>query len=243
MQYIIDKDIALLYGVLLGDGCLSLVYPKNRKSPLKFITITGSSKDDLPFFEQVIHPILRKLRGKNTNIKFRKNCNAIEFNFTDYKLFDFIHSLGFPLGEKLNRLFIPAIFYDLNLVKYVVSGFFSTDGSLVLTKNPNKLYPRLESYITCEKLLKEVYTYLISIGMKGAFYTAKRVNDSRLWNVSQAYRIQFNGKSNLLLYEKLVGFSNPKYQEKFESYIKYDKEYLPISRMAAPRIALGTPSS
>ena len=44
----IDKDIALLYGILLGDGCLSLVSKK------KFITITGSLDYDLPFFEKVV---------------------------------------------------------------------------------------------------------------------------------------------------------------------------------------------
>ena len=39
-----DQKFALLYGIMLGDGCLSLVH--GRK---KFIVITCSLKEDLDF--------------------------------------------------------------------------------------------------------------------------------------------------------------------------------------------------
>lgn len=220
MEIEIDKDFALLYGIMLGDGCLS------QSGRHKFIAITGSSQDDLPFFKEVIHPILRKYRAKDTNIKFKKDCNAIEYNFVDNKLFNFFVSTGFPIGKKGNRLFIPKIFYDLNLVNQIISGFFATDGSLVLTKNPNKYYPRLEVHVISKDLLYEIYTYLLSKGLRGAFYTAKRINDSRPWkNTLQPYRVQFNGINNLLLFNELIGFSNPKYKEKFKHFINYSSDY------------------
>ncbi len=227
MDFKIDKDFALLYGIMLGDGCLSLCNRKNRRTKMKILTITGSSIDDVPFFENVIHPILRRLRGKDTNIKFVKNENTITFNFSDEKLFDFLSQTGFPIGKKLDRLFIPKIFYDMNLVKYVVAGFFATDGSLVLTKNPNKYYPRLEIHVISKILLKEVYDYLLSLGFKGALYKCKRVNVSpgAYREMNQKYRVQFNGKDNLLLFENKIGFVNPKYKEKFDNFLLYDQDY------------------
>lgn len=62
----IDKDLAKLYGIMLGDGCLSLVYERK-----KFIDIAGSLKEDIPFFEHVIIPILFRRLNKNINIKKR----------------------------------------------------------------------------------------------------------------------------------------------------------------------------
>lgn len=239
MEFEIDKDFALFYGIMLGDGCLSYTCKK------KFISITGSSKDDLPFFKEIICPILRNLRGKDTKIKFRKSCNALDYNFVDRRLFDFIHSFGFPIGKKGDKLFIPKIFYDKNLIPYVINGLFSTDGSIVLTKNPNKYYPRLEIHIISKSLLQEVYSYLLTIDLKGAFYLCKRMRHSigAYREVYLKYRVQFNRKNNLLLFENKIGFCNPKYKEKFDNFMKYDSEYIPLNRMAVPRIELGISAS
>ena len=222
MVFKIDKNLALFYGILLGDGCLSLF---NKRK--KFIAITGSSKCDKPFFEKIIHPILKKLREKNTNLRFKKGYNAIEYNFHDKNLFDFIHSIGFPIGRKLNRIFIPKIFYKKNLVKYVVQGFMATDGSLVLTKNPNKYYPRIEAHACCKKVLVQICDYMNSIGMKGFFYRAKRKTKSKngFGEIHKKFRFQFNGKKNLIIFKEKIGFVNPAYMDKFDWFMKYDKEY------------------
>lgn len=209
----VDKDIALLYGILLGDGCLSLV-----KSKHKFISITGCSFDDIPFYEMVISPILRTLRGKETKIKFRKGCNAIDFNFTDIKLFDLIHSLGFPVGKKGPDVIIPDIFYKNLLVDRVVQGFFATDGSLVLTKNPNRLYPRIEAHAIHKYLLLQIHSYLISRGMNGHFYQCKRVKEDLRWNSQKKYKIQFNGRENLIIFDREIGFVNPKHKDRFRNF-------------------------
>lgn len=169
-----EEKFALLFGILSGDGCLSLVNGKK-----KFITITGSLDDDALFFNEIVSPLLRKFRGKDTNIKFRKDCRAIEFNFTDVKLFDLISSKGFPIGKKGQKLIIPQFFYDRELVKYIVQGFFATDGSLVLTKNPNKFYPRVEARVIHKNFLKQIYNYLISLGLNGAYYNCKPRPDTR----------------------------------------------------------------
>ena len=63
------------------------------------------------------------------------------------------------------------------------------------------------------------------MGMRGAFYLAKRKNLNSSYNVQKQYRIQFNGKENLLLFKELIGFINPRYEEKFQNFIRYEAEY------------------
>ena len=62
----LDKDFALFYGIMLGDGCLSEYL--NRGYKMRIIAITGSSLDDLPFFKEVISPLLKKFRNKESKI-------------------------------------------------------------------------------------------------------------------------------------------------------------------------------
>ncbi len=219
MRYSV-KDLAVLYGILLGDGCLSLV--NNTK---KFIAITGGI-NDLDFFKNIVSPLLLKFRGKETKIKFRKDCRAIEFNFTDKGLFDLISSYGFPIGKKGPNITVPNHFLNKNLMKYIVQGFFATDGSIVLTKNPNKLYPRLELHTISTKLIEQTYEYLLSIGLNGHFYKCKRFCRDPRWKVVQdQYRFQFNGLKNLQLFDKLIGFINPKHKRRFVDFIKYSHDY------------------
>ncbi len=215
---------ALLFGIMAGDGCLSHFVSK-QKGEHFIISVTGNYYDDKPFFREIVIPLVIYFRRKNVNIKERPIGGRIDLNFCDKKLFYRIKDAGFPIGKKGPHLIIPEAFYKENLLKYIIQGFFATDGSLVLTKNPNKFYPRIESVVIHKVFLKQIYDYLVSIGLKGAYYKSKSKPDPR-WKTSQEkYRIQFNGKKNLLFFDKLIGFVNPKHKKKFDDFIKYDKEY------------------
>ena len=180
----------------------------------------------------------------------------------DTKLFEFIHSLGFPIGKKGSEIIIPNIFYEKDLMKYIAQGFIATDGSLVLTKNPNKYYPRIEAHAICKNVLKQLHGYFESLGMKGCFYKCKRLK-KEAWARRDMYRFQFNGNKNLQIFNQCIGFVNPAYKMKFEKFLKYEQEYSLITRglasfkvkdlikninsnfastMAAPRFELGTPA-
>ena len=167
----LNKKWALLYGILLGDGCLSR--PSNERKAGRFISITGGF-DDKPFYNSVVVPLISSLRNKETKFRERFKYGKIEINFTDKILFEKLHSLGFPIGKKGKNIKIPNFFYNLDLLKYLVQGYFATDGSVVLTKNPNKLYPRLEIHGISFELIMQVKDYLEKSGLKGNFYKNKR---------------------------------------------------------------------
>ena len=220
-----EEKFALLFGIMAGDGCLSHCVSNGKNYFI--ISVTGNYYDDKPFYTSVVIPLINSLRLDRKPIKFRdrQNYGKIEINFSDKTLFNKLKSYGFPVGKKGSQLIISRFFYEKDLLKYIIQGFFATDGSLVLTKNPNKFYPRIESVVIHKDFLKQVYDYLVSIGLKGAYYKGKSKPDPRWKVVQDKYRFQFNGKRNLLFFEKLIGFVNPKHNQKFVYFIKYDNEY------------------
>ena len=224
-----EQKFALFYGILLGDGCLSHCSTKRKSGKMRelfIVCITGSAQDDREFFEKILIPLLKSLDRTSVSIKNRKNCGAIEINFPDKKLFDRIRSYGFPIGKKGPNISIPQIFYDKNLVRYTVAGFMATDGSFVLTKNPNKYYPRIEGTSISKQLLKQICDFMTLSGMKGELYEAKRIRDSSCFSrINKPYRFQFNGHENLTIFVDKIGFVNPKYQDKFQQFLEYCSKY------------------
>lgn len=218
MTFEINKNFARLYGIMLGDGCLSLF--SNRKGA---IVIAGSIHDDVPFFEKILQPSFKKIINKIPPIRFRPSRGAIYLHFMDKELFDYFFNLGFPIGKKGINLSIPQVFYEKALVKYVLQGFFATDGSLVLTNNNGTLYPRVEANGISQSLIKEIHLFLVSLGISSNFYEAKRKNNKGDLGRTrqQQYRIQINGKENLKKFVNLIGFINPKQIEKLNRYYGY----------------------
>ncbi|TKJ16993.1 hypothetical protein CEE44_00460 [Candidatus Woesearchaeota archaeon B3_Woes] len=204
-----DK-LALLYGIILGDGCLSRI----KRS--YFISIAGSIKDDLIFFEKVIVPILKDLINKEIPIRIRIKQRELHILFSHKVLFNKLKDKGFPIGKKGTKLKISEKF-NKNDIKYIIQGYFATDGCLVLTKNPNKLYPRIEFSSISKGLLSQVLVYLKNLEMNGNIYISHKYSNKN-WNT--LYRLQFNGKNNLKIFEHKIGFINPKHKTKYESFLR-----------------------
>ena len=260
-----DEKFALLIGILIGDGCLSRYVTKKGRTHFA-ISIVCNYHDDIPFFKRVVAPLINSLREgmKPVRIIERPKKSTVEILFSDKGFFHRINSIGFPIGKKGASIEIPKIFYEKSLLKYIVQGFFATDGSLVLTKNPNKFCPRVEGTGISKKLISQICFHLNEGGMRGYFYIAKRNKMNHFGETrQQPYRFQFNGKNNLLLFKRLIGFVNPKHEKKFLDFINYNLRYDHmlkdngfskqkilrekinskfIEKMATPRVELGTSS-
>lgn len=222
---VVNKNIALLYGIMLGDGCIGKYRRKDRKNSYIYMTIiTCDSLVDKSFVDKILVPLLKKFTTKKICIRKKKE-RAIEIKTYDKDLFLKLLSLGFPSGKKGPLIVIPKIFYKKNLIKHIIQGFFATDGSLVLTKNPNKFYPRLEAQAIHKGLIIQIYNYLTNLGMNGHFYYCKSKPDPRWKVVQERYKFQFNGKTNLTLFKQKIGFINPKHKQRFQTFIAYSKKY------------------
>lgn len=154
------NDIYLLLGILIGDGCLS------RSGNGYFISVVGHIKDDKPFFQKVVIPLLSEVVGKQVKARERENQRKIEICFSNKTLFEEIKKTGFPVGKKGIKLVIPK-HIKKSLYRSVIRGYFATDGCFVLTNNNGIIYPRIEFSGISKKLLKQVLDYLNGEGMKG----------------------------------------------------------------------------
>jgi len=220
-----EEKFALLFGIMLWDGCLSHYFSKQGREYFA-VCVTGHLKDDFEFFKSVLIPLMSFFRQKPVNYKLRLKDNTIRINICGRRLFNKINSYGFPIGKKGTSIFIPKFFYERKLLKYVVQGFFATDGSLVLTKNGNKFYPRIEGTGISNNLIRQLVNYLNNLGLVGYFYEAKRKKINLRWNSrQQPYRFQFNGKQNLIMFKNLVGFVNPKHEIRYNKFLKYSDAY------------------
>lgn len=205
------NKLALVYGILLGDGCLSFV-----KDKYYFISIVGNIDEDIKFFKTVLTPYLEYRTHKKIKIKKRPKQRKIEINFTDKRLFLLLREIGFPIGKKGTRLKMTDFFND-NQKRYVMQGYFSSDGSLVIANNNGTLYPRIEFSSISKLLLTQVFGYLKDKRMKGNIYVSHRYTNKN-WNT--LYRLQFNGKANLNLFINKIGLVNPKHIQKLKEYKK-----------------------
>jgi hypothetical protein len=213
-----DKRMSLLYGVLLGDGCLSKCLSNGKH--YYFVVISGHAIDDRLFFYDMID-LLQKITGRLYRIKKQKG-NGMEINFTNKALFTLLKSLEFPVGRKGPKLKIP-LFFDYDAYRNIVRGYFATDGSLVLTNNNGILYPRIEFSSISKGLLEQVLIYLESFGMKGNIYVSKRYINPNYYDL---HRIQCNGRKNLEIFRSKIGFTNPKHEIKYQKY----KNKVPVAR-------------
>ena len=90
------------------------------------------------------------------------------------------------------------------LGKYVLRGYFDTDGSVVLTNNNGTLYPRLEMKISPSPMQRQLQ---ILLNKYDFHYQTHNIGKGKV-------RIQMNGKNALRKWSTLIGFSNLKHRRK-----------------------------
>ena len=169
--------------------------------------------------------MLERFRKKPVKILDYSHVGSIRVGFCDKNLFNKFLHVDFPIGKKGVSLSISKKFLKSNiLLKYVVQGIFATDGSLVLTKNPNKYYPRVEFTSISRELMNQVNNYLSSLGINGKVYH-KKILRKRNFNENDFYRIQLKGMRNLLLFKNKIGFVNPKHIQRFKLFLTYSRNY------------------
>ena len=160
-------------------------------------------------------PLISKIYGKNPKPR-NWSKGTYGFRIVDTKIVLFKNKiLGLPLGKKLD-LKIPDIFCKNKLLtKRFLRGFFSTDGSFIISLVNNKKYPRLFMSSISEKLMIQIKKVLINMGFIVSFWEGKQVNPN--WKLQ--YKIHLNGFEMLSKWNEEIGFNNPKQVKKMNELI------------------------
>ena len=193
-----NPNLAELVGILLGDGCINDSY-QNRIQ----ITLNSNEVD----YGRYICKLFNKLFNTMPALKFRKSENAIDIQVFSKDLVRFlIDKVDLVLSPKWGRAKVPRTYLTRNLRKYVLRGYFDTDGSVVITNNNGIPYPRLEMKI-CPSPMRDT---LIEILKRGGFrFGAYNIENNRT-------RIQMNGKNQAIKWLSNIGFSNPLHSQKYD---------------------------
>ena len=194
--------IAEFVGIMLGDGYIN--YSKNNRLKISFNSIVD--KDYLFFVKKMILDVF----GVKTVLKHRDNENTSELFVFEKKFLSFlIEDIGLIESPKWNRASIPENFLNNHLEKYVLRGYFDTDGCVVMTNNNGIIYPRLEMKISPSPMQHQFIEIIERLGFRFGVY-----------NIGKGkVRIQMNGKKELKKWCELVGFSNIKHEDKAKLFV------------------------
>lgn len=197
----LTPELAEFIGIMLGDGYLS--YPRNPR-----IKISFNSEDDKEYLAFVTK-LLNTLFTTKIKTEHRKNEKTSNLYIFNNEIIRFlINEISLNPSPKWNRAEIPEWIFNKKLEKYVLRGYFDTDGCVVITNNNGTRYPRLEMKI-CPSPMKEQF-----IAILDKYQFKFGVYDIGKGKV----RIQMNGKEELKRWNKLIGFSNKKHQQKCDSF-------------------------
>lgn len=190
-----SRKMAEFVGILLGDGSIS--HGQNRLQ----VTL---NKNELDYAHYVVG-LIYEIFGKNSTIKFRKNENALDIHLFNKETVDFlIREVGMVESPKWNRAIVPRQFRNNRLSRYVLRGYFDTDGSVVITDNNGTVYPRLEMKVSPSPMKDHIVSMLKKMGFRFGVYTLEK----------NRVRIQMNGRQQLSKWVREIGTMNPNYSRK-----------------------------
>jgi hypothetical protein len=97
---VLDEELSYISGFLAGDGCFSFRKNKSEYS----IILTGNSKDEKEFYNQVIVPILIKLFNIKIEPKISNRDHTYYIKIKSKAIFSFFTKIiGFPIGKKIEQ--------------------------------------------------------------------------------------------------------------------------------------------
>lgn len=197
-----NSKLAEFVGIMLGDGYIS--YPKCPRIKISFDSLVD--KDYLDYVNQLLIDLF-KIKIKIEHRKNENTSNLYIFNRDTIK--NIIDNVGLLPSPKWDRASIPNWIFDKGLEKFVLRGYFDTDGCVVRTNNNGILYPRLEMKISPSPMQNQLINILIKLNFKfGVYHIGKG-----------KVRIQLNGKSALKQWNQIIGFSNQKHKTKAATFI------------------------
>lgn len=196
-----NKKLAELYGILLGDGHIDKI--KKYKVGVYHIKVTGHSIGDKKYLLDFVKPLIESLFNVDVRIYYSKFNNALDIIADSRKIVDFFEENEFKAGNKIkNKVTIPSWIKENNLfLAACLRGLYDTDGSFYRLTNQNSYQIHFKNHNF--RLLKDARASLLKLG----------INVS---NIMKNGSIVITKKTEIEKFYKLIGFSNPKHNNKIK---------------------------
>lgn len=205
----ITPELAEVCGIHAGDG-----YLRNDGKRAE-LDISGSTEEK-DYYEKHVIPLFSKVFNLKIEGRLFNSRNTYGFVIRKKEIINFMHSLGFPLGNKSTIVKIPKFVMDSNnkkMYSYFLRGLFDTDGHISFRKNYGKYiyfkrkfhnYSRIVFTSVSKDLIEDVKKLLNKLEFKYYFrtYAPKKVNE----NIK--YIIEINGPELANKWIKTIGIKN-----------------------------------
>ncbi|MCU0642304.1 MAG: hypothetical protein MUF61_01855 [archaeon] len=123
-----DKDLAYLFGLLLGDGSLPLTQTKRKNGDIQkryFVYFISNSRE---FLDKFYIPLFEKLFELTPRIEVKKRKNILyNCRIHSKQIYNFLVDFGYPAGRKAKIAKVPKELpekYEIDLL----AGLLDTDG-------------------------------------------------------------------------------------------------------------------
>lgn len=202
----ITEDFCELYGILMGDGCISTYLVKDGGQIRRRFetTITGNINERNYYCYYVLLLIQRAL-GKNARTYPHYSSKAVVIRIRVKFVFELVKSFGFPVGHKNPNLIIPQKLLGLpdRYLRRLVRGLTDTDGCIFAKKREGYRYPHVKIKSHSPKLREQLKELLKRLGFTPHYSDAGRTS------------ICIRGIKNVEKFEKEIGFANLKHVMKY----------------------------
>ena len=222
-----NTNIAEFVGAMIGDGCLSLVTSRSEKRIRKTALLTGHLKHDHAYYERVIRPIIQQEFQTKGYIgkRLKRNCVYLVMG---NNVFDFLKSLGFPIGRKLELQIPIVIMQNPELAKACVRGIFDTDGSIYRRYSKQyKSHTRLYDYLVIqfkmdsEKTIMQIKEILTACG----------IETNKIIPERESYVLRITKQDHVKKFMEIIRPSNTYHVERYINRCMAQKPHGPLAQL------------
>tara|TARA_Y100000034_G_C6883627_1_gene405367 strand:+ start:1134 stop:1955 length:822 start_codon:yes stop_codon:yes gene_type:complete len=213
----LTKNLAYFIGFHVGDGCLQNSYRKKDCKTTDYnASYSGHETDELELHKKVLIPLIKDLFNINPFCRIGHKT-TIEHYFRSKAIHTFLNKIiGLPVGNKKN-IDIPKIIKNSNIEirKEFLKGLADTEFCLTFKKRyrDKHYYPCIKFGTESKKLKNSVNKMLKSLGFKTT--TLSDYKTYRKGNLLTTNTIDLNGKYNLKLWMRKMGFNSTKHLTKY----------------------------
>lgn len=201
-----------IFGVVLGDGCLSKIYLKREKRYRYYVFITGNLQKDKAYLISYIKPLIENTFQVKVRIRERYQHNCINLIIEGRPIFWWFVKNGVPIGKKGKYLKIPnnLMLMENSKLNYLIRGLFDTDGCISARKDEGYKYPHL-IITSISEILREQIKYILRRQGFTAYTHSKDV--------------VIRGNENFKKWFILIGSRNQRNLNRYQEWLKTGKIY------------------
>ncbi len=221
---ILTKELAEFMGIMVGDGHLGYYkgrYSNGKKYVTYQIKIACNKREDL--YISYIRNLFYSLFGMQLSYIQDGAPGAILLSRDSKAILGFLNTIcEIPLNSKTATVSVPNLIKNAtpSIICAFLRGLADTDFSLAFKDRTHKghNYPVLRGSFRSENLIRDLETIFQNLGFIYCVTYNQRRYDKRKAGYNTISSIYLNGRKNFGKWLDLIGFSNPKFQDKVEKW-------------------------